>query len=63
MRGGLEPLLAVGASKIGERAPLLEPPTQRCLDVAVDVPVVETVVVKLINTEICDRSNAVSVGT
>lgn len=62
MRGGLEPLLAVGASKVGEGAPLLEPPTQRCLDVAVDVPVVETAV-KHINAGMCARSNGVSVGT
>lgn len=47
MRGGLKPLLAVGASKIGEGASLLEPPTQRGLDVAVDVPAVEMAVIHI----------------
>lgn len=44
VRRGLEPPLVVGASQIRQGASLLEPATQRRLDVVVDVPVEEMAV-------------------
>lgn len=38
MCGGLKPPLVVGASQIRQGTSLLEPSTQTCLDVTVDVP-------------------------
>lgn len=44
VRRGLEPPLDVGASQIRQGASLLEPATQRRLNVVVDVPVEEMAV-------------------
>lgn len=45
--GRLKPLLDVGASQVGQRAPLLEPSVHTHLDVTVDVPANESISVLL----------------
>lgn len=45
--GGLEPPLDVGASQVGQWAPLLKPAAQRRLNIAVDIPAEEKTLAKL----------------
>lgn len=63
MRRGLEPPLDVGASQIRQGASLLEPATQRRLDVVVDVPVEEMAVNKTTKTRLVgERRGGVECG-
>lgn len=45
MCGGLQPPLAVGASEVRQGASLLEPPIHTHLDVTVDVPAYESILI------------------
>lgn len=45
MCGGLKPHLTVGASQVCQRASLLEPSIHTHLDVTVDVPVYESILI------------------
>lgn len=62
MCGGLEPPVAVGASQVSQWTPLLKPAIHAHLDITVDVPAEETIVIirkcfKVNKKKLLHRSN------